>query len=164
MKRSKKWLGMAMAAVMMGSMAVPVLATGTTSNDTLTVGYTEASTYTLNIPASVTLKETEEVSQSIGLSAINVATTEKVQIKVKSGISNGNVALTDAKDSENKCTSTVSLSSGGAGIGDNAVVAEFEGTGTTATMGGTLFFSKLGDIPAGTYSGTITFEAGIVTE
>lgn len=164
MKRSKKWLGMAMAAVMMGSMAVPVLATGTTSNDTLKVGYTEPSTFTLNIPASVTLKETEEVSQSIGLSAINVATTEKVQIKVSSGISGGKVTLKDVEDPQNTHTSTVSLTSGGTEIADDAVVAAFEGTSTAATTGGTLFFSALGDIPAGTYSGTIMFEAGIVAK
>lgn len=171
MRGSKKWIGVTMAAVITGSMAVPVMASGSSEptepeaeNTQLKVGYTEASTYTLSIPAEVTLTEENEVTETISLSAVNVSTTQKVQIKVNSGISDGKVTLTDEADSDNKQYSTVSLVSGGAGIEDNAVVAEFVGTSTAPTTGGTLYFSALGEVPAGTYSGTITFTAGIVAK
>ena len=82
------------------------------------------STFTLSIPSSVTLSETAEVTQTVGLSAISVADTEKVQIKVASGIANGKVTLTDSSISRS-VSSTVSLTSGGTSITDNAVVAEF---------------------------------------
>lgn len=128
-----------------------------------TVQYTKVydSTFTLNIPATVTLSETEEVTETTGLSAIKVANDEKVQIKVASGITDGKVTLNDSA-AGTSVSSTVSLD-GTTAIGANEVVAEFEGTSTTPTIGGTLHFSAVGtDVDAGTYTGTITFEASIV--
>ncbi len=123
------------------------------------------STFTLNIPTTVVLKETEVVGASVGLHAINVTSAEKVQIKVKSGITNGEVTLTDTSDSSKNVTSTVSLTNGGAGIADDAVVAEFEGKSIVPTVGGSLYFSPVGaDADAGLYTGTITFEASIVNK
>ncbi|MDO4337978.1 MAG: hypothetical protein Q4C91_07800 [Eubacteriales bacterium] len=149
------------AAGMVMAAALPAAA----ENKTMTVKYTEASTYTLEIPSSVILEEDKAVKAEIKLSAINVGAKEKVQVKVNSGISGGKVTLTDAKDATNTVSSVVSLTADAvAGIEDNAVVAEFEGPGTTATKDGALYFSQLGDIPAGTYSGTIVFEAEIVAK
>lgn len=168
MGRSRRLAGLAMAAGMMGSMAVPVMAAEVTPSSnigTMTVGYTEPSTYTLSIPESVTLKEDAVVSESVGLSNVNVGTKQEVQIKVTEGVTEGNVKLTDVKDSSNIKTSKVSLDSDGKGIAVGDVVATFDGASATnpiAKTGGTLYFSKLGDIPAGTYTGTITFEASIV--
>ncbi|SDG77232.1 hypothetical protein SAMN05660368_03232 [Marvinbryantia formatexigens] len=119
------------------------------------------STFTLSIPSSVTLLEDKEVTEKVGLSAISVADTEKVQIRVASGITNGQVTLTD-NDISRSVSSTVSLD-GTTAIGNNAVVAEFSGTSTTPTTGGTLHFSAVGiDAEVGNYTGTITFEASIV--
>lgn len=160
----KKLVATMIVAMMTAGMALPVSAADgdtTPQTDSMSVEYEESSTFILSIPASVTLKEDAEVSENIGLSDINVSTSEKVQIKVASGISGGNVTLTDVDDSNNKHNARVSLSSNGAGIADNAVVAEFEGSSTSATDGGTLYFSALGNVPAGTYNGTITFQASI---
>lgn len=119
------------------------------------------STFTLSIPTTVELSETAEVTEKVGLSAISVADTEKVQIKVASGITDGKVTLNDSA-AGTSVSSTVSLD-GTTAIGANEVVAEFEGTSTTPTIGGTLHFSAVGtDVDAGTYTGTITFEASIV--
>ncbi len=163
----KKLVAGIMSAMLVAGMVMPVSAAeGDTPTQTkeFSVEYEEPSTFILSIPASVTLKEDAEVSENIGLSDINVSTSEKVQIKVTSGISGGNVTLTDAADDTNTCTAKVSLMSGREGIDDNAVVAEFEGTSTTATTGGTLYFSQLGNVPAGTYRGQINFEASIVSK
>lgn len=119
------------------------------------------STFTLTIPGSVELSETAEVTEKVGLSAISVADTEKVQIKVANGITDGKVTL-NGSAAGTSVSSTVSLD-GTTAIGANEVVAEFEGTSTTPTIGGTLHFSAVGtDVDAGTYTGTITFEASIV--
>lgn len=121
------------------------------------------STFTLSIPTTVELSETAEVTEKVGLSAISVADTEKVQIKVASGITDGKVTLNDSA-AGTSVSSTVSLD-GTTAIGANEVVAEFEGTSTTPTIGGTLHFSAVGtDVDAGTYTGTITFEASIVNK
>lgn len=171
MKRNKitgKMLAGVLAVGLIASAAVPAYAAEeeNPNQKEMEVGYTEGSTFTLNIPATlVALKEGEEVSEKVGLTSINVGTTEKVQIKVTKGISGGKVTLVDEKDPANTCKSLVALTSGAeTGIGDNEVVAEFEGTSTNPTKGGTLYFSQLGDVPAGTYRGTIEFTASLVNK
>ncbi|MCD8104144.1 MAG: hypothetical protein LUF35_03860 [Lachnospiraceae bacterium] len=157
--RNKMMAGLFAAALLAGT-ALPAYA----EYRDMTVSYIEASTYTLSIPATVNLSETEEVSAVIGVSDVNIATTEQVQIKISSGVSSGKVTLTDTKDAANTISSTVSLTTGGEGIADDAVVAAFEGASTTPVSGGTLYFSALGDVYAGSYEGTIVFEASIVTK
>lgn len=161
----KKLVAGIMSAMLVAGMVMPVSAADDTPTQTkeFSVEYEEPSTFILSIPASVTLREDAEVSENVGLSDINVSTSEKVQIKVTSGISGGNVTLKDVDDDTNTHTAKVSLTSGGDGIGDNAVVAEFTGTSTTAITGGTLYFSQLGNVPAGTYRGQINFKASIVS-
>ena len=78
------------------------------------------------------------------------------------GITDGKVTLTDVKDPDNTCSSTVSLTEGGEGIASDAVIAEFTMDSTPLTA--PLYFSALGDVPAGTYSGQITYEAFIVSQ
>lgn len=152
------------AAGVMALGVMPVCAEDA-KTDSMSVEYTKASSFMLNIPLNVGLSERREVeSLPIGVSQINVGTKEKVQIKVSDGISNGQVSLKDKKDEDNIVKSTVSLQSGGTQISDNEVVAEFEGSNQTATKGGKLYFSALGDVPAGTYNGTITFSASIVNK
>lgn len=161
--KKKMFAGM-MVAVMVAGMALPVSAEDTTPmTGNVPVSYEESSTFTLSIPSTVSLSENNGTSGTVGLTDINVSTTEKVQIKVTGGIADGAVTLTDRADEDNTCVSTVSLSEGGEGIANDAVIAEFEGSGSnpTPTSGGTLYFTALGDVPAGTYNGTITFQASI---
>ena len=160
----KKRMFTGMLCMMMAvSMAVPVSAADTTpQNNQVDVKYEEASTFTLTIPADVTLSETEGAKGSVGLSAMNIETTEKVQIKVTEGIANGEVTLTDVKDSTNTCSSKVSLTKGGTGIASDAVIAEF--TMDSSSLTAPLYFSALGDVPAGTYSGQIVYQASIVSK
>lgn len=159
----KKMIAGIMAAMMTAGMVMPVSAADTTENPntkSTTVGYVEPSTFTLSIPSAVTLEEDGQVSDEIGLSAINVSTTEKVQIEVTDGIANGQVTLVDVNDPDNACYSTVSMD-GTTGINLNAPIAEFTQESTPLLV--PIYFSALGDVPAGTYSGTITFQASIVS-
>lgn len=160
----KKMIAGMMTAVLAAGMVMPVSAADTqTQENHVNVGYEEASTFTLTIPAAVTLSETEGAEGSVGLSAMNIETTEKVQIKVTEGIANGEVTLTDVKDSTNTCSSTVSLTEGGEGIASDAVIAEF--TMDSSSLTAPLYFSSLGeDVPAGTYSGQIVYQASIVSK
>lgn len=156
-----------------GVMAMGLLAGGAltayAADDTgsMTVQYTKedvsTSTFTLNIPKEVTLSETDVVPKEVGLSAIDVKDTEKVEIKVESGITDGKVELAEATDTSSTIHSTVSLTSGGAGITDNAVVASFSSGTLEADEGtGTLYFSAIEEtVEPGTYSGIITFTASI---
>lgn len=160
---NKKIMAGMLTAVLAAGMVLPVSAADTeTKTHNIPVQYEEASTFTLTIPAAVTLSETEGAESSVGLSDMNIETTEKVQIKVTGGITDGKVTLTDVKDPDNTCSSTVSLREGGAGIASDAVIAEFTMGSTSLTA--PLYFSALGNVPAGTYSGQITYEASIVSQ
>lgn len=168
MKR-KLLVGM-MSALLVAGMAVPVGATGSDPNDSLDVKYSLNSSYTLNIPATVTLAA-DGGSTSVGVSAVNTAPTEKVQIKISSGINESNqVTLTRDGDNTTKVVSEVTDSQKKK-LSNGSIVAEFQDMDTTAITGaygdGTLNFGAIADssggtVKAGSYTGTIVFEAGIV--
>lgn len=167
--KNRKYLTKGLAGVLAAGMIAGGALTAYAANSqtgSMSVTFTKEapeSTFTLSIPSTVTLSETEEVTEKVGLSAISVADNEKVQIKVASGITDGKVTLNDST-AGTSVSSTVSVN-GQDAIGNNAVVAEFEGTSTTATIGGTLHFSAVGtDAKVGNYTGTITFEASIVNK
>ena len=167
-KGLKRRFGMAMAtAIAMSMMVLPVSA----ADNSLSVEYGQATTYTLSIPAAVTLSSTAATSQSsIGVSAINTTPGEKVQVKIKSGITNGKVELVRENDNTTKVVSTVT-GKNSAAVTNGFVVAEFQDMNTTAidTNAGELNFSKVVDstsesatVKAGTYKGTLVFEGAIV--
>ncbi|WP_257602994.1 hypothetical protein [Thomasclavelia ramosa] len=147
-----------MALLLAGAMALPVHA----EEKTTQVSYTAGNTYTINIPATLELEPGVEKTLNIGMDSINVEPTKKVDVKVKSGITNGNVTL-DRANSSDITTSTVSLTSNGQGITNNEVVATFQDQATTPIQGGKLYFSGLdSNLNAGTWTGSIVFEVDIV--
>ncbi len=155
----KKTLALALVLLMVTALAVPALAT-----DQTVVTYTKTSTYTVSVPAGVDLSD-GAVSASITASAMNIAPAKQLVVAVSSGISGGKVTLTDAADSSVTAQSTVSLTEGGAGIADDAVVAVFRGTDTAVFADGTLYFSALPENQqAGNYSGVITFSMSVVDQ
>lgn len=164
-KKLTKGLAALLAVGMIAGGALTVYAADPQTGS-MSVTYTKEkpeSTFTLSIPSTVTLSETETVTEEVGLSAISVADDEKVQIKVATGITDGKVTLNDST-AGTSVSSTVSLN-GQDAIENNGVVAEFEGTSTTPTIGGTLHFSAVGtNAEVGNYTGTITFEASIVNK
>lgn len=161
-KMTRKMLAGILAVGMIAAAAVPAYATDEEKTEQMTVSFEKKSSYLLNIPAQLELSDITGKAKAIGVNSINLPTNKKLQIKVSSGIKDGKVTLTDENDAANTCSSTVSLASGGTGIADNAVVAEFADMSTEATSGGKLYFSRLENVQAGTYKGTITFVASIV--
>ena len=154
----KKVVSSTMALLLAGAMALPVHA----EEKTTQVSYTAGNTYTINIPATLELEPGVEKTLNIGMDSINVEPTKKGDVKVKSGITNGNVTL-DRANSSDITTSTVSLTSNGQGITNNEVVATFQDQATTPIQGGKLYFSGLdSNLNAGTWTGSIVFEVDIV--
>lgn len=154
----KKVVSSTIALLLAGAMALPVHA----EEKTTQVSYTAGNTYTINIPATLELEPGVEKTLNIGMDSINVEPTKKVDVKVKSGITNGNVTL-DRANSSDITTSTVSLTSNGQEITNNEVVATFQDQATTPIQGGKLYFSGLdSNLNAGTWTGSIVFEVDIV--
>ena len=154
----KKVVSSTIALLLAGAMALPVHA----EEKTTQVSYTAGNTYTINIPATLELEPGVEKTLNIGMDSINVEPTKKVDVKVKSGITNGNVTL-DRANSSDITTSTVSLTSNGQGITNNEVVATFQDQATTPIQGGKLYFSGLdSNLNAGTWTGSIVVEVDIV--
>lgn len=169
-------MGKTMKKAMAGVMAVGMLSAGMVTayaaepqTGFMAVQYTKLhdSSFTLSIPSTVVLNETKEVQVTVGVTAIAVTDSEKVQIRVTKGIENGTVTLKGKEDESQTISSKVSLTAGntGNGIAADGVVAEFADGTTTATTGGTLYFAPVGEnAKVGTYEGTITFSASIVAK
>ena len=167
MKMKKRITTGAVAMMMAGVMMIPVQATDITGSGPnkaeTSVTYTEPNKYTIKIPSSVELKTSDETSASITATSMNIESGKKLQVSVSSGISEGKVTLTRTGATDNT-TSTVSLTSEGAGISNNTVVATFAGQSTDVITGGTLYFSALSDnLNAGEWNGQITFQIEVVT-
>lgn len=164
----KAWAGMIVGAAMLTAM--PVCAVENESEKEMPVEYSQDTTYTLSIPQSITLSATDsEKATSIGVSAVNTTPTEKVQVTIKSGITNHQVELSRENDDSTKVVSTVTDYQGSE-VSNETVVAEFQDMSTTPVAGAdtnVLNFSAVkdsenGTVKAGSYSGTIVFEAKVV--
>lgn len=159
-KMTRKMLAGILAVGLTASAVVPAYATDEKTGE-MVVSFNKGASYELNIPATLMLTDITGASKAIGVRSINLPTDKKLQIRVSGGIQGGKVTLKDTNDETNTCSSIVSLESGGTGIADNAVVAEFEGMSTTPTNGGKLYFSKLENVQAGFYSATIVFTGSV---
>ena len=168
MNMKRKILVGMMSALLVVGMAVPVGATGNANS--LDVQYSLGSSYTLSIPETVTLTANGG-SATVGVSAVNTTPTEKVQVKILSGINESHqVTLTRDGDQTTTVVSEVT-DSNGSSLGNGSVVAEFQDMSDEAIDGdygdGTLNFGEIADsngetVKAGSYTGTIVFEASIV--
>lgn len=165
MKKSRMMAGV-LSVMMMGAMALPVSA----ANDTMTVEYSQQTTYTLSIPATITLSADQaSKAENIGVSAVNTAPDKKVQVSIKNGITNNNqVELTRTGDGTTKVVSDVTDKDNQV-VSNGTVVAEFQDMSTDPIKTGTgiLNFSAIkdsagGTVKAGNYAGTIVFEASVV--
>lgn len=153
----KKVFAGLMSIAILGAITAPVYA------ETTTMNYSQSSSYTLSIPATVTLSTTQVATLQIGASAVNTTPTQKVQVKCTAGIdANGDATLTRTGGGTTKVR--ISKTSGGTGISTSTVLAEFQDQSTTALSGGgTIYFSAVGSVNAGTYSGTVTFTGSLAT-
>ena len=154
----KKVIASALGMMLLSATVLPVYA------QDMSVSYSQATTYTLSIPQSIDLsKDSSITSQEIGVSAVNTAPTEKVQVKIKDGITDGKVTLIRKDDSATTVVSSVTQDR--KTVNNGSVIAEFQDTDISPVK--TIDFSAIEDskgeeVKAGTYNGTITFEGTVV--
>ena len=163
------------AAVMMALAAVPF----SVYAEDMTVTYTQPQTYTLSIPASITINEdgTTDDDSKIGVSEANIDdTTSELQINISANSVTLN-RVGDAAGAEKKIKTDVTITStaapadtlSGAGLTSTTVIGAYTGVIDTLTTNQTIQFSAIEDadddgaINAGTYNGTLTFTASIKT-
>lgn len=166
MNKKKMMIGTA-SMMIVAMMFMPIYAESESTGE-MNLTYTEGNQWTVTIPSNVDLSTNKEINQQITATEINIEPNKKLEVSVSTGVSNGQAVLTrkNGITGSDDVTTTVSLSTGGAGIADKEVVAEFSGTkkntSISADKNGTLYFSKLsakdgGTVKAGEYTGKITF-------
>lgn len=160
-----------MSALLVVGMAMPARAAGSDPNDSLDVEYALGTSYMLSIPTTVTLTA-DGGDTTVGVSAVNTAPTEKVQVKIKSGINKEHQV--ELKRDRDQTTTVVSIvmDSYKNELSNGSVVAEFQDMDTMAIFSplygnGTLSFGAIADkegrtVKAGSYTGTLVFEGAIV--
>ena len=160
-----------MSALLAAGMAVPAGAAGSAPNDSLDVQYALGSSYTLSIPATVTLTA-EGGTTTVGVSAVNTAPTEKVQVKIKSGVNREHQVELKRDGDQTTTVVSIVMDSHKNELSNGSVVAEFQDMDTMAISSaqygnGTLSFGAIADsegraVKAGSYTGTMVFEGTIV--
>lgn len=170
-KMAKKVLAGMISAAMLAAVPAYAESTGSADNDRITVNYSLNTTYMLSIPASIDLSSTESKKvENIGLKEVNTTPAQKVQVKIKEGITNNQVVLERDGDTTTKVVSDVTDGQGNK-VSIGSVIAEFEDMSITPITTGTgvLNFSAVKDsenaqatVKAGSYKGTIVFAAETV--
>lgn len=166
MNKKKMMIGTA-SMMMVAMMFMPIYAESESTGE-MTLKYTEGNHWTVTIPSEVSLSTGSDSNSTITATEINIEPNRKLEVSVSVGVSNGQAVLARKNGiaGSDDVISTVSLSTGGAGIADKEVVAEFSGTkkdtSISSDKNGTLYFSKLsakdgGTVKAGEYTGKITF-------
>lgn len=172
----KKTIAMISALAMMTAMAVPFGAFAedttktlnkTTNSGTTEVSYDVASTYTITIPAGVTLSADTDKPATIGAAAnLMLEDGKSVVVKLTSATNTSSGTTFNAKNSNETSTATYTIKSGNntIGLGESSdytdVVATF-GT-STATQTQALTFSKAtGATYAGKHTEQLTFTISV---
>ena len=131
--------------------------TGTGAGPTI-VSYNVAPTYTVTIPAGVTLDSTNAVSKSIEASDVMLESGQKIKVTLTEASNTESGSTFHAKNGSGDSTATYTISKGETAVAVGDVVAEFPTDGTQA-----LTFSKAeGATYAGTHTENLVF--GIAVE
>jgi hypothetical protein len=128
---------------------------------TMNVTYSVDPTYTVTIPASVTLGEDKPIS----VSNVNLATGKKIVVKLTDAKNKALVSgseFTVATDDTTPATATYQVKKGTTVLALNDTAYEFAYDGTTKTGSGTLTFTEPTDAKfAGTYADQLTFTISV---
>lgn len=151
MKKNKLIAG-AMGAMMLGAMVLPVHA------EEMSVTYRQPNAYTVTIPQSIDLSAGAD-SNEIEVTGVNLEPNKEIKIKISQGVdNNGVIELSRKQDTDTKAVTTISKTSGGAGIAQGTDFVTFTTNGKQALYYSAIAAKDGGTIKAGDYSGTITFE------
>ena len=166
MKNTRRFISAVMALAMVSAIA-PMSAFATDINQdtpdpkegTMNVTYSVDPTYTVTIPASVTLGN----DSTISVKDVNLATGKKILVKLTGAantVTGTNFTVKTADETPATATYQVQKSGTALKLGDTAY--EFDYDGETKTGSGTLTFTEPTDAKfAGTYTDQLTFTISV---
>ena len=169
-KIGKRILAGVFAVAMSGLVPLSIVSAENQSSE---ITYKKSTTYTINIPASITaVGETITNQQITAAETTNISGEKEVNVTVSSNFKDETNKLllerTENTGRGKSVTTTVTLSgpsiSPNVEVKNNTLVATFQDQGTAPTYGGTLIFDDItgehtdnNPIAAGTYTQELTF-------
>lgn len=177
-KIGKRILAGVFAVAMSGLVPLSIVSAEDKSaeNKSSEIKYQKITKYEINIPASISVVDTDPTNQQITLSNPNISGEKEVNVKVSSKFNGetNNLLLerTTGTGGGKSVTTAVTLSgpsiSQNVGVKNNTLVATFQDQGTAPTYGGTLIFDDItgehtdnNPIAAGTYTQELTFKIAV---
>lgn len=178
-KIGKRILAGVFAVAMSGLVPLSIVSAEDKSaeNKSSEITYQKDTTYTINIPASITAAgETITNQQITAAETTNISGEKEVNVTVLSEFKDetNNLLLkrTEGTGGGKSVTTAVTLSgpsiSPNVGVKNNTLVATFQDQGTAPTYGGTLIFDDItgehtdnNPIAAGTYKQELTFKIAV---
>ncbi|MGL9728546.1 hypothetical protein [Enterococcus sp. DIV0756] len=154
---------------MIGTVLLSLLAlgvAGTVQAEETNVEYEVKNSYTLKIPASIDLQQTQEIE--LGTSEHNIEPSKKLSLTLSmtnpSIDDSGTITLTRQKDPGSPHTLTTQLmKDGGTPLKKGDLLLKATGTNETGSLATFKFEDLVGEKKAGQYKTTITFVAEIAT-
>ena len=152
MKKTRRFIA-GLSALAMASVLAPMSAFAANETGSTDVSYIVTPSYTVNIPAGVTLDSENSVSANIEASNVIIESKKKIQVALTEASNTASGSNFSAKTEKGDSTATYTISKGETAVAVGDVVAEFTAAGTQA-----LTFSKAsGATHAGTHTETLTF-------
>lgn len=173
-KIGKRILAGVFAVAMSGLVPLSIVSADDKSSE---ITYEKRTTYTINIPASITAAgETITTQQITAAETTNISGEKEVNVTVLSNFKDETNKLLLERTTDTgggkSVTTAVTLSgpsiSPNVGVKNNTLVATFQDQGTAPTYGGTLIFDDItgehtdnNPIAAGTYKQELTFKIAV---
>lgn len=150
----RKFVAIGMAALMAVATTTSAFAAGTVGNDTLTITYDVEPTYTVSIPAEVTLGSTATIS------AEDVVVAKGSEVNVALTGASGDANALQVKTAEGAVIDyTITKDSANVAMGDTVLTVNPD---TSSTGSSVLSFVEPDSVQyAGDYSGTVTFTVSV---
>ena len=173
-KIGKRILAGVFAVAMSGLVPLSIVSAQDKSSE---IKYQKGTTYEINIPASISVVDTDPTNQQITISNPNISGEKELNVKVSSKFNGetNNLLLERTTDTGGGKSVTTAVTLSGPSISQNAevinntLVATFQDQGTVPTYGGTLNFGAItgsltdndNPIAAGTYTQPLTFKTAV---
>lgn len=172
-KIGKRILAGVFAVAMSGLVPLSIVSAEDKSSE---ITYEKRTKYEINIPASISVVDTDPTNQQITISNPNISGEKELNVTVSSKFNGetNNLLLerTTGTGGGKSVTTAVTLSgpsiSQNVGVKNNTLVATFQDQGTAPTYGGTLIFDDItgehtdnNPIAAGTYTQPLTFKIAV---
>ncbi len=173
-KIGKRILAGVFAVAMSGLVPLSIVSAQDKSSE---IKYQKGTTYEINIPANISVVDTDPTNQQITISNPNISGEKELNVKVSSKFNGetNNLLLERTTDTGGGKSVTTAVTLSGPSIPqnvevkNNTLVATFQDQGTAPTYGGTLNFGAItgsltdndNPIAAGTYTQPLTFKIAV---